>query len=90
MISRHLVAEGYDPEHSSKVAAMVIHRAAIEIATALLVEGNSQEETQERLMAAGSSEKARDLVGEADLLRWCRRWRVLWSLLSGSGSSPWA
>ena len=78
VISRHLVAEGYDPEHSAKVAATVIHRAEIEIAAALLVEGHSQGETEERLMAAGMEpQKARDLVGEADLLRWCRRWRVL-------------
>src|SRR5207237_254165 len=38
----------------------------------------SQEETGEKLTAAGMEpQKARDLTGEADLLRWCRRWRVL-------------
>jgi hypothetical protein len=77
-IGHQLVAEGYDPELSAKVAAKVIHRVELAQATALLELSGSREEACERLTAAGmESDKALDLVGEADLLRWCRKWRVL-------------
>jgi len=77
-ICRQLVAEGYEPGDSARVSAKVMHRARIEIATALLDLGHTQAKTEAKLVGSGIEPgEAFDLMGEADLLRWCRRWRVL-------------
>jgi hypothetical protein len=75
--TQQLIHERFDPSLSAQIVEKAIHRAEIDHATALLQNGASVDEAQNKLMATGMTpQKAKDVVGEAAFFRWCHRWSI--------------